>query len=178
MNNAQGQNPQGGNMHADFYRGAGTPPPPPSGTESPPPFSNLSTATPPPPPPAGAVSNADTDKSHDAVLLIRAMIASAAADGYIDAKERQNIIDKLRSVDPNDEELDFIKNELSSPCSIDEIASSVNSPELAKEVYAVSLMAIDMDTEDERSYIERLASKLGLDHNVRDQIHNDLGLKI
>jgi uncharacterized membrane protein YebE (DUF533 family) len=111
MNNAQGQSSSGGNMPANSNTGGSfTPPPPPPGKMAPPPFPSASAAAPPPPPPAGPVSA--TDRGDDAVLLIRAMIASAAADGYIDANERQNIINKLKSVDLSDEELEFIKEEL------------------------------------------------------------------
>jgi uncharacterized membrane protein YebE (DUF533 family) len=142
---------------------------------SPPPFSNVTTAAP-PPPPAGSVSA--TDRGDDAVLLIRAMIASAAADGYIDANERQNIINKLKSVDLSDEELEFIKEELASPCTIDEIAAQANSPEQARNVYTVSLMAIEMDTEEEKRYLNNLAERLRLDHSVRDQIHKNLNVNL
>lgn len=174
MNNPQGQASSGGNMPMDSFTGAGTPPPPPPVKMATPSFSNASTATPPPPPPAGPMTT--TDRGEDAVLLIRAMIASAAADGYIDEKERQNIINKLKSVDLSDEELEFIKEELASPCTIDEIAAQVNSPEFAKEVYTVSLMAIEMDTEEERTYIDSLAVRLGLDQSFRDQIHKKLNI--
>lgn len=176
MNNAQGQSSSGGNMPANFNPGSSfTPPPPPPGKIAPPPFSSAS-AAPPPPPPAGPMSA--TEREEDAVLLIRAMIASAAADGYIDANERQNIINKLKSVDLSDEELEFIKEELASPCTIEEIAAQVKSPDMAREVYTVSLMAIEIDTEEERSYLENLASRLGLDKAAIDKIHNELGINI
>ncbi|MBN1906803.1 MAG: tellurite resistance TerB family protein [Deltaproteobacteria bacterium] len=165
MNNAQGQTSSGGNMPTNSNTGGSFAPPPPPGK-----------MVPPPPPPASQIQT--LKKEQDAVLLIRAMIASAAADGYIDEKERQNIISRLESVNLNDEELEFIKKELASPCSIDEIAAQVNSPELAKEVYTVSLIAIEMDTEEEMSYMDTLAARLGIDQTARDQIHNKLGLAI
>ncbi len=174
MNNPQGQAASGSNMPMDSYTGAGTPPPPPPGKMAAA-FSNKPTAAPPPPPLARPMAASNGEQ--DAILLIRAMIASAAADGYIDEKERQNIISRLGSVDLSDEELDFFRKELSSPCSIDEIAEQVNSPELAKEVYTVSLMSIEMDTEEEKRYLNNLAERLGLDHSVRDQIHNKLDVK-
>jgi uncharacterized membrane protein YebE (DUF533 family) len=175
MNNAQGQAPSGGNIPTNSNTGGSfTPPPPPPGKMSPPPFSNATTASPPPPPPAGPVST--TDSGDDAVLLIRAMIASAAADGYIDANERQNIINKLKSVDLSDEELEFVKEELASPCSIEKIAAQVKSTDMAREVYTVSLMAIEMDTEEEKRYLDNLAEQLGLDQSARDQIHKKLDI--
>jgi uncharacterized membrane protein YebE (DUF533 family) len=172
MNNAQGKGSSGGNIASNSYSGAGTPPPPPPFNIASQSIPNAPSSVPPPPPSAGSMSA--SNRGNDAVLLIRAMIASAAADGYIDANERQNIINKLKSVDLSDEELEFIKEELASPCSIDELAAQVSSPELAKEVYTVSLMAIEIDTEEEKRYLDNLAKQLGLDQAVRDQIHNKL----
>jgi uncharacterized membrane protein YebE (DUF533 family) len=49
---------------------------------------------------------------------------------------------------------------------------------MAREVYTVSLLAIEIDTEEERSYLENLASRLGLDKAAIDKIHNELGINI
>jgi uncharacterized membrane protein YebE (DUF533 family) len=175
MNNTQGQAASGSNMPSNSNAGGSfTPPPPPPVNMTSTSFSNAPTATPPPPPPAFTPAQPSSENGDKAVLLIRAMIASAAADGYIDATERQNIINRLKSVDISDEELEFIKEELASPCSIEEIAAQVNSPELASEVYTVSLMAIEMDTEEEKRYLDILAKQLGLDQSARDQIHKKL----
>jgi uncharacterized membrane protein YebE (DUF533 family) len=104
------------------------------------------------------------------------MIASAAADGYIDEKERQNIISRLESVNLSDEELEFIRKELASPLTIEEIAAQIKSPDLAREVYTVSLMAVHVDTEAERNHLRTLAEKLMLDQAIIDKIHGETGV--
>lgn len=153
MNNTHGRSPAGS-----------VPPPPPSG---------LKTA--PPPPPVSQPSSAQ-NREQDAALLVRAMIASAAADGEIDEQERHKIINRFESVTLSVEERQFIQKELASPCSIDVIVSQVNRGELARQVYAASLMAIHLDTEAERNYLKTLAEKLKLDPTVIDKIHDELGI--
>ena len=90
------------------------PPPPPSGAQAaPPPPPGSTPAVPPPLPPNPGVKGANEDpepavsppplpkalnpQERDAVLLIRAMIAAANADGHIDAEERSNILEKLEN---------------------------------------------------------------------------------
>ena len=111
-----------------------------------------------------------------AVLLIRAMIAAANADGVIDETEREAILGRLRTVDLSPEEQAFITQELFSPADLETIVSGVTSDNLARQVVAVSLMAIDVDTEKERQYMETLASRLGLDEATVAQINRSLEL--
>lgn len=123
------------------------------------------------PPPPTAVESAG---SPDAVLLIRAMIAAANADGVIDQTERNNILKRLQAVDLSPEEHGFIVQELLAPADLETIVGGVTSPEMAGQVYTVSLMAIDVDTEQERRYMSTLASRLGLDESTVEQIHRSL----
>lgn len=109
-----------------------------------------------------------------AVLLIRAMIAAANADGVIDETEREAILGRLRTVDLSPEEQAFITQELFAPADLETIVSGVTSSDLAQQVYAVSLMAIDVDTEKERRYMATLADRLGLDQGAVAQITRSL----
>ncbi len=144
-------------------------PPPPSGGPGP--------SAPPPPPSGAAGSTQPPDSSdNDALLLIRAMITAANADGVIDAQERTNILNKLQEVDLSQEEHQFIVHELLAPKDLDAIISAVGSSDLAQQVYMVSLLAIEVDTDAERTYLENLARRLGLDQAAVDRIHQQLGL--
>lgn len=108
------------------------------------------------------------------MTLIRAMIASAYADGILDGNEREGILARLEDVNLSNEERQFITRELLSPANMDDIVKEANTPELAQQVYAVSLLAIDVDTETERHYLKTLASKLNLDGDTVRQIHAEL----
>lgn len=151
------------------------PPPPPGGPPLRAELSTPGTVAPPPPPPGGPPPAASPEPgSEEAVLLIRAMIASAAADGEIDANERETIMGKLESADLSPEERRFIEDELDHPADLETIVQSVASPETARHVYAVSLLAIDLDTDAERHYLKGLASRLKLDAAEQDRIHEKL----
>ena len=50
------------------------------------------------------------------------------------------------------------------------------SPELAVQVYAASLLAIEVDTAAERAYLRDLAARLGLDASAVAHVHQALGV--
>lgn len=143
-----------------FPGGQGAPPPPPGGGPGLPPPASAPAAAPTPPPSA-----------EQAVLLIRAMIAAANADGVIDTEERRRILAKLDAVRLDPEERSFMEAELTRPRSAAEIAAEVQGPELARQIYLVSLLAVEVDTPQERNYLETLAGLLGLDAAVVTELH-------
>ncbi len=149
------------------------PPPPPAGRATPPP--------PPPgvPPTAGpAAAMPDQQRQQRAILLIRAMIAAANADGRIDPQEQQTILGKLEQAGLGDEERRFVQDEISRPPSLDSLLAQVDSPETAQQVYAASLLAIDVDTEAEKGYLAQLRARLGLDEATAHQLHGQFGVEI
>ena len=105
------------------------------------------------------------------------MIAAANADGAIDQEERQRILDKYQGAGLSQEEHAFLVNELFSPASLEGIVSQVSSEALARQVYGVSLLAITVDTEAERAYLQALGQRLGLSQADRDGMHQALGIE-
>jgi uncharacterized membrane protein YebE (DUF533 family) len=168
--------------------GPGQPPPvPPPGRDAPPPPSALPGTSPrpstPPPPPGGmtppdvvpGVHGAEEDPN--VILLIRAMIAAANADGVIDQDERARILGKLETMNLSSEEHSFIVRELLAPVSMEKIVTSVKTRETARQVYTVSLLTIEIDTDAERAYINTLARELSLDESDIAEIHKKLGIE-
>jgi uncharacterized membrane protein YebE (DUF533 family) len=129
---------------------------------------------PPPPPPATETGAGDT--APDAVWLIRAMIASAAADGEIDPQERDRIVERIERTQLDEEERAFIEAELAAPRDAAEIARQAESPEMARKIYAVSLLAVAVDNSAERRYLSRLADLLGLKASDRANVHELLDI--
>ena len=173
MNKSQGAGP--------LPQTPGTPPPMPGSAPPPPPVMERASAAPPPPPMPGKPASVppppvadDPAGNPEAVILIQAMIAAANADGVIDQAERDNILKRLQAVDLSPEEHAFVVQELLSPADLETIVGNVNRPELARQVYTVSLMAIEVDTEKERQYMSTLASRLGLDEPTVEQIQRSL----
>ena len=117
-----------------------------------------------------------TEAGDDATLLIRAMIAAANADGAIDPQERERILGKLETLQLSEEEHAFLDREFLSPADLDGIVRGVKTREMAQQVYAVSLLAIDVDTEAEREYMATLARNLGLDDSNVKRIQTELGV--
>jgi uncharacterized membrane protein YebE (DUF533 family) len=153
-------------------------PPPAPGVATPPP-SVETVGAPPPPPSSTSIGSESVDAGkagQEAVLLIRAMIAAANADGVIDEEERNRILKKLETADLSDQEHSFIIKELLSPTGLEDIVAQVKSPEMAKKVYSVSLLAIEVDTDAERTYMNTLARQMNLNESDLNDIYRTLGI--
>jgi uncharacterized membrane protein YebE (DUF533 family) len=67
---------------------------------------------------------------------------------------------------------------MKKPRDIAALASEVHGkPDVAAQVYAASLLAIDVDTQAEEDYLLQLAAQLNLDATTCRQIHDALGVK-
>ena len=129
-----------------------------------------------------AMSLPETSRFHpvsqtedDALLFLRTMVAAAAADGRIDQAERARIVKGLTEAGIDPESSHWLENEMASPADVDELAESVNDPEMAAQVYAAARIAIDPDTIQEREFLHQLADALDLDPEVRTQIDETAG---
>lgn len=108
----------------------------------------------------------------NAKLMIRAMIQSAKADGVIDEEERAAILDHLG--DATEEEIAFVEAELDAPVDVAALARDTGA-QMRNQVYSAALMAVQVDTEAERSYLRSLAQALGLSDAERDALHAGMG---
>jgi uncharacterized membrane protein YebE (DUF533 family) len=108
-------------------------------------------------------------------LALRAMIAAAKSDGQIDQAEMDAILGRIASDDVTAEERAFVLEEIRKPVDPGDIAREVTSPAQAAEVYAASLLAIDVDSDAERDYLRRLAAALDLDAAAVAYLHETTG---
>jgi uncharacterized membrane protein YebE (DUF533 family) len=122
--------------------------------------------------PAPEGSGFETDAMSDdaARRCIRAMIAAAAADGRIDGVEQQKIAGGLRQAGLADAAQQFLAAEISNPANVAELASGVDSPEEAVQVYTAARIAVDPDTGEEHAFLSSLANALGIDRELAAQI--------
>lgn len=109
------------------------------------------------------------DDAH-AMLLIRAMIAAANADGEITADERQRITKKLDQAGAGGDERAVLEHELQAPHSVDQIARD-HDQETAEQVYLASRIAMEPDTATEQAYLEFLASRLQIPLDRRNELN-------
>ena len=98
-----------------------------------------------------------------ATLLIRAMIAAAAADGRIDAQERKRILGGLQQAGLESAAQQFLAREIENPATVDDLADAVSSQEEAAQVYTAARVAVDPDEEQEHAFLAALAERLGID---------------
>ena len=106
-----------------------------------------------------------------AMLLIRAMIAAAAADGHMDQGEQDRIFDETRRLDLAAEDKAVLFDELRNPLSLEQLVTQVPNPETGLEVYAASLVAIDETRQEGRDYLRRLAAALELPSALVTSLH-------
>lgn len=113
------------------------------------------------------------DQEAAAALMIRAMIQAAKSDGKLDDAERQKLLSHLGDVSP--EEHRFVQDELNAPMDVDGLARQIPRG-LEQQVYVMSVMGIDLDTQDEAKYLHQLATALGLPQAQVNAIHAKLGV--
>lgn len=137
----------------------------------PPPVAPFNPAPPTQPAAPGAAAQND-----QALLLVRAMIAAAYADGLIDDVERVDIISRLDSAGVAPREREMFLRELASPKPVTALAADVKSPEMAEQFYVVSLLAMKIDSDAERAYARMLPSLLNLSAEQVAAIHQKANL--
>jgi uncharacterized membrane protein YebE (DUF533 family) len=117
----------------------------------------------PPPPPADA-------EDTEGLLLVRAAIAAAKADGTLDAAEREHITRQLDECGLTPAERDFVLGDLQRPLSPEDLARQVRDPMLAAQVYAAAAAAAGEVTPAERTWLDTLARALRLDRAAAQAI--------
>ncbi|MEF2552801.1 tellurite resistance TerB family protein [Aurantimonas sp. A2-1-M11] len=127
------------------------------------------------PAPEGTAFLPAGDEESRARLMLSAMIAAAKADGYIDAGEQEAIFGRIGDLDLDAEEKGFVIDEMRHPMSIDALAASARTPELAMEIYTASVLAIDPDHPAERAYLDLLAARLELPSELTAEIRRTAG---
>lgn len=109
-----------------------------------------------------------------AALMLRAMIQAAKSDGKIDAAEKDKLMKNLTDATPD--EMSFVKQELAAPIDVDGLVAQVPQG-LQPQVYAMSLLAIDLDNQNEAQYLHALATGMGLDRQTVNAIHAKVGVQ-
>jgi uncharacterized membrane protein YebE (DUF533 family) len=99
-----------------------------------------------------------------------AMIAASKADGHIDAAEQQRIFGHLDDFGLDPEAKAFVMDEIRAPLDVERIVRMAETPAMAAELYAASLLAMDPDTPAERAYLDLLAARLGLEKGLVAEI--------
>lgn len=112
---------------------------------------------------------------HHSQVLLRALVAAAKADGHVDERERDLIAQGLRQSGAEGELQAWLERELAKPLDPLDVAAGVDSPELASEVYLLSLAVVEQQNFMEKAYLDGLAQALKLDPSLRSRLDAQAG---
>ena len=113
----------------------------------------------------------------NAKLVFKAMINAAKADGQICEAELQRIVGKLQEAGVDRETREYVQAEMMKPIDLEPLLSgAAGRPELGAQLYAASLMAIEVDTPAEKAYLKNLAEGLGLSPEITARIEGMVGI--
>jgi uncharacterized membrane protein YebE (DUF533 family) len=101
------------------------------------------------------------------LVLIRAMVGAAKADGTIDATEQQRLFGEVEKLGLDSDAKAYVFDLLTKPVDLDSIVGAVATPEQGAEIYLASRLAIDPDQPAERAYLDALATRLRLPAELR-----------
>lgn len=107
-----------------------------------------------------------------AALILRAMVQAAKADGDLDDEEKRKLLKNMG--DASKEEVVFVTAELKRAADIDGLARQVPAG-MEEKVYAMSLLAINLDNQTEAQYLHDLATALELSNAEVNALHDKAG---
>lgn len=115
----------------------------------------------------------NVDQNVASKVILQAMIAAAAADGLITEDEKAAIISQ---VGDDVEVIEWIRQEMDSPASVEEIARQVgNDQALATQVYLAARAVCTNLERKEIVFLANLAEALGLAEALVEQLEKDAG---
>lgn len=123
-------------------------------------------------PPTDSEFDASKTGIHDefGIVLVRAMIAAARADGHIDEQERARITEKLAMSGVDTDLASFVRAELAKPVDVDALVKHAATEAQKVELYTASRLAIEPTSRAERGYLDMLAGRLALPDTLIDHI--------
>ncbi|HHX8277172.1 tellurite resistance TerB family protein [Vibrio diabolicus] len=112
----------------------------------------------------------DPDDSKHSVLILKAMIGAAKADGHVDEEEMARIEQALADMGADEHVRQLVQQELNKPLDPAEIANQATSPQQASEIYLASLIVANEQNFMEKTYLQELAKQLQLSPEVTQQL--------
>jgi uncharacterized membrane protein YebE (DUF533 family) len=113
------------------------------------------------------------DQEAAAGLMLAAMIQAAKSDGTFDEAEKAKLLDQLGDVDA--EEAAFVQAQLQAPVDVAALVRETPSG-MEGQIYAMSLLGIDLDTQKEAQYLHDLAEGYGMKPAAVNEIHAQMGV--
>ena len=126
-------------------------------------------------PPQNTFTSENTpDTAESSKVVLRAMVAAAAADGEISSQERKLIENESQNVDANLS--DWLVHEFEQPASVDEIARDIgNNHALAAEAYLAARVVCGDLSRSEIVFLADLSRSLNLDDKLVKTLEEHAG---
>ena len=106
-------------------------------------------------------------------LMLKAMLQAAKCDGELDDAERQKIMEALGDASP--QELAIVNRLLAAQVDVAGLVRHVPKG-LEQQIYTVSVLGIDLDSQAEAKYLASLSKALGIQPQSVNAIHAKLGV--
>jgi uncharacterized membrane protein YebE (DUF533 family) len=114
------------------------------------------------------------DNEQGQLILMRAMITAAHADGHIDETERQRIFAQVETMELSVAEKAMLFDELRKPLSLQQLVQQVPNAQTGIEVYAASASAIDTSDPSSEAFLQALSQQLCIPSELVESIHQQL----
>ena len=116
------------------------------------------------------------------LAIVKAMIASARADGNIDQDEQLKISEAIESMNLDASSRYELLDLFTKPISIHDFVADARTVEQKAELYLASCLAINLDHEAEYAHLSKLSKVLnlpvGLEHQLRQQARSALNVAV
>ena len=106
-------------------------------------------------------------------LMLAAMIQAAKSDGTFDEAEKDKLLNQLGDVDA--EEAAFVQAQLQAPVDVEGLVRETPRG-MEAQIYAMSVLGIDLDTQQEAQYLHKLAQGYGMSADQVNDIHAQMGV--
>ena len=122
----------------------------------------------------GGYAGEDMEEDQDfALAILRAMLASAYADGVLDAYEQRQLDEAFDRAGLSATARKELKDNASSPATLALIADAARSPNQAAELYAAAVVAAGETNGEENKFLNALADRLGVDKEYAAAIRRE-----
>lgn len=109
-----------------------------------------------------------------AMLMLRAMVYSARADGHIDVAEQGRILKIVEQLFPGRDMTTVMNSLLNEPIDPSMLASEVRSPEQGDDLYRLSCLIVEIDHFMERGYLDGLARALHISEEHKRTLEQEV----
>ncbi len=107
------------------------------------------------------------------LLVLRAMITAAHADGHIDMDERLAIYQRIEGMNLSHAEKGLLMEELSMPLTMEQLVQQVPDRAMAAEVYLAAVLMTDSPSPAHRLFRYDLAEQLALPAGFVRALHDE-----